>query len=136
MLEDRPISRKYAKHPRDMTVKERIAWMRSVEGLQSVEADLIDSFNLNETIPREWNDIWQGRDGDTKRVKVTLTLDADVVRFFKSMGPGYQPRMNTVLRSFMHARLAKMINGPEAAWYVDDPEIGNLRLRHRWHWRE
>lgn len=54
-------------------------------------------------------------------MRLTIRLDADVVRFFKSMGPGYQPRINKVLRTFMHARLAKLIEGPACAWEVIEP---------------
>ncbi|MEM9436080.1 MAG: BrnA antitoxin family protein [Pseudomonadota bacterium] len=107
------LSSPYSKHPKDMTLKERIAWMNSIEGLRQIEYDMVDALNRNETIPREWNDIWRGEDRDTKRIRVTVSLDADVVRFFKALGPGYQPRMNRVLRSFMQARLAKIVDGPE-----------------------
>ena len=34
---------------------------------------------------------------------INLRVDADVLRFFKSQGPGYQTRMNAVLRSYMRA---------------------------------
>lgn len=103
----------YSTHPKDMTEKQRIAWMNSIEGLRQIEYDMVDVLNQAETIPLEWHDIWRGENRDTKRVRVTVRLDADVVRFFKSLGPGYQPRMNRVLRSFMHARLAKIVDGPE-----------------------
>lgn len=35
---------------------------------------------------------------------VHIRLDADVLRWFKSQGPGYQTRINAVLRAFMAAR--------------------------------
>lgn len=34
------------------------------------------------------------------KVSVTLRLDADVLAWFKSVGPGYQGRINAVLRAF------------------------------------
>lgn len=37
---------------------------------------------------------------------VSVRLDADVLAFFKSGGPGYQTRMNAVLRAYMEARKA------------------------------
>ena len=33
-----------------------------------------------------------------------LRLDADVLRFFRAFGAGYQTRINEVLKAFMHAR--------------------------------
>jgi len=36
--------------------------------------------------------------------RVTLRLDADVLDWFRSAGPGYQTRINAVLRAFMKTR--------------------------------
>ena len=38
-----------------------------------------------------------------KKKPVTLRLDADVLEWFRSMGKGYQTRINSVLRSFYEA---------------------------------
>jgi uncharacterized protein (DUF4415 family) len=35
---------------------------------------------------------------------VSIRLDADVLRWFKAAGPGYQTRINEVLRAFVKAR--------------------------------
>ena len=51
---------------------------------------------------------------------MTSRLDADVVMFFKSMGPVYQSRMNRVLRSYMQARLSKIIDDPEMERFADE----------------
>ena len=41
------------------------------------------------------------------KVPVTIRLDRDVVDFFKDGGPGYQTRMNAVLRAYVaHHRKA------------------------------
>jgi len=37
--------------------------------------------------------------------QVTVRYDADIIDFFKSMGKGYQSRMNSILRSYMLAEL-------------------------------
>ena len=34
------------------------------------------------------------------KVLTTIRLDADVIAFFRSLGPGYQSRINDVLRRF------------------------------------
>ena len=41
---------------------------------------------------------------ETKR-SISLRLDADILAHFKSQGPGYQTRINAVLRAYMEARL-------------------------------
>lgn len=38
------------------------------------------------------------------KTPVSLRLDPDVLAFFKADGPGYQTRINAVLRSYMQAR--------------------------------
>ena len=36
---------------------------------------------------------------------ISLRLDVDVLNHFKAQGPGYQTRINAVLRAYMEARL-------------------------------
>jgi uncharacterized protein (DUF4415 family) len=40
--------------------------------------------------------LWPG-----KKKQITIRLDPDLVDFFKKSGPGYQSRINTVLRKYM-----------------------------------
>jgi uncharacterized protein (DUF4415 family) len=37
------------------------------------------------------------------KVLMTMRLDSDVLTWFRSLGKGYQTRMNAVLRSYMNA---------------------------------
>jgi uncharacterized protein (DUF4415 family) len=37
------------------------------------------------------------------KTSLALRIDADVVKWFKAQGPGYQTRMNAVLRAFKEA---------------------------------
>ncbi|HLJ19126.1 MAG TPA: BrnA antitoxin family protein [Stellaceae bacterium] len=39
-----------------------------------------------------------------RKQSVTIRLDTDVVRFFSAAGPGYQTRINTVLRDYVRRR--------------------------------
>jgi len=43
-------------------------------------------------------------DAREPKLAVSLRLDADVLRFFRGFGSGYQTRINEVLKAFMHAR--------------------------------
>jgi len=38
-----------------------------------------------------------------RKMPVSLRLDPDILAFFKSQGPGYQTRINAVLRRYMEA---------------------------------
>jgi uncharacterized protein (DUF4415 family) len=63
-------------------------------------------------LPAEWNDIGLcSRDG--RREKVTLYLDANVMKFFRAMGKGFHARIDDVLKIWMYGRLAGLIHGPE-----------------------
>ena len=55
-------------------------------------------------LPEGWEDTVI--DGIPERKQgVHIRLDADLLRWFKAQGPGYQTRMNAVLRAYMQARL-------------------------------
>lgn len=38
-----------------------------------------------------------------KKALLSLRVDADVIEWFRSQGPGYQSRMNALLRAYMEA---------------------------------
>ena len=46
------------------------------------------------------------------RQSIHIRVDASVLRWFKSHGPGYQTRMNAVLRAFVRARQRKEMYAP------------------------
>jgi uncharacterized protein (DUF4415 family) len=43
-----------------------------------------------------------------RKTRIHATIDSDVVEWFRSKGPGYQTRMNAVLRRYMEAQAKKM----------------------------
>ncbi|MCC1493821.1 BrnA antitoxin family protein [Cognatishimia sp. F0-27] len=113
-----------SKHPIEtMTAKQRVDYMYAMDAMEMVERDLLDHLFERRGLPREWHDIWEEKDRrDVRRTRCTVAFDADVVKFFKAMGPGYQARMNRVLRAFMHYRLAKIVKGPDTSDFVMRPE--------------
>lgn len=116
-------------NPKDMTKTQRINWSYATDAMRMIEYDLHSVALKLRCMPREWDEIWKDEDRrDPKKVPVTMRLDADVVKFFKAMGEGYQPRINRVLRAFMHYRLAGIIEGPDTTDYVLAPE----RLETGW----
>ena len=96
--------------------------------MRRLEWDLHNTIELTGRIPEAWHDIATATPRAAK-VKVTLSLEADVLKFFKSMGEGYGPRMNDVLKSYMHARLAGVIRGAETLAHYR--EIGRASCRER-----
>ena len=51
-------------------------------------------------VPGDWHEAAEAIMPVAKRL-LSLRLDADVIDWFREQGPGYQTRMNAVLRSFV-----------------------------------
>jgi len=94
------------------TPRQRAQMTYMMDVMRRLEWDLHNTVELTGRIPEAWHEI-AAATPRSARVKVNLGLEADVVKFFKSMGEGYGPRINDVLRSYMHARLAGVIRGAE-----------------------
>jgi uncharacterized protein (DUF4415 family) len=54
-------------------------------------------------VPRDWYKDAEAVMPIQKKL-LSLRLDADVVDWFKQRGPGYQTRMNAVLRAFIQQK--------------------------------
>lgn len=62
---------------------------------------------------------------------VSFHVDAVVQAFFRSMGRGHTTRMAEVLRVFMHARLADVVQGAEGVNYAPEVVLGASRALER-----
>ncbi|WP_435257962.1 BrnA antitoxin family protein [Thioclava sp. FR2] len=99
---------------RKMTAKERENFFYMSEAMRRLEWDLHHTIEVTNRIPEAWHEIAR-RPHPQPTERVTVRLDRDVLKFFRSMGAGYGPRLNEVLRSYMHARLAGVIGGADTA---------------------
>jgi uncharacterized protein (DUF4415 family) len=66
----------------------RIAWLRA-----SVEDDLLSLAEEETGAESRWN--------RPRKRRISLRVDTEVVDWFKSKGPGYQTRINRILRRVM-----------------------------------
>jgi len=122
-------------NPKEMTKTDRKHWGFGVDAMKMIEYELMGYMHEFRALPRDWDQIWEDQDKrDPKRKKITISVDEDVLRFFKGLGPGYQPRMNRILRAFMHFRLAKLIEGPDVTDYVLKPDevLEKARMKPKW----
>ena len=94
----------------------KASYHRMAEGLRNLERALHGARRGEGAVPEDWHAIAQGV-GAGRKVKLTLWVEADVLRFFRSMGKGHTTRMAEVLSTFMHARLAGVVKGPEGVDY-------------------
>lgn len=119
---------------RKQTPRQRAQMTYMMDVMRRLEWDLHNTIELTGRIPEEWHQIATATPRQAKK-RVCIALEADVLKFFRSMGEGYGPRINDVLRSYMHARLAGVIRGAETlahyrereeAWSGEKPQFGEV----------
>lgn len=71
-----------------------------VDSVRELRAE-IETVTNRET-PRGWDDL--PVDSRPTKTRVTIRVDSDVVRWFRDMGPGWQTRLNEVLRLYYEHR--------------------------------
>lgn len=115
---------------RKLTKTERAHHYYLTDALRRFEWDMHHAIEIEQRIPTAWHDISTRR--ESAKTKICFSVDQDVVKWFKSMGPGYQPRMNDVLRGFMHAKLAGLLRGDETLEAFKPEGRGSVGARPEW----
>ena len=79
------------------------------ERLDAMEAEDINLSDIPELTPEMFAKavIKRGLKDKENKAQVTLRVDPDVLRWFKSQGHGYQTRINSLLRAYMEANLSQ-----------------------------
>lgn len=95
-----------------MTPRQRSHYTYLMDVMSRLEWDFHNAIHRHGRIPPDWAEIAKTTPR-RRKTKVTFEVEEDVLRFFKQMGKGHGPRMNEVLRAFMHARLAGVVDGAE-----------------------
>jgi uncharacterized protein (DUF4415 family) len=68
------------------------------------EEELEASIDYAEEGNIDWDTIYEGFPPVAVKKQITLRLDPEIIDFFRQQGPGYQTRMNQVLRSYVEAQ--------------------------------
>ncbi len=102
--------------------------------LARVEYDMHHRVWINQRVPKGWEQI--ANSPTPLKRRVTIRIDEDVVKFFRSMGRDYGPRMNDVLRAFMHAKLMGLFQGDETIDQFREQEENGPHDRPDWGWTE
>lgn len=71
------------------------------------EEELEASIDYEEEGEVDWDTIYVGMPPAVTKKQLTVRFDQDVVDWFREQGPGYQTRMNAVLRSYVEAQRDK-----------------------------
>ena len=112
------------------TPRQRAHFTYMIDVMRRFEWDMHNRLEMSDRIPEEWHDIAKAT-ADRRVMQVNIGLDEEVVKFFKSMGKGYGPRINAVLKSFMHARLAGVIDGAETINHFKERALSHAEPKPR-----
>ncbi|HUS55132.1 MAG TPA: BrnA antitoxin family protein [Thermohalobaculum sp.] len=93
---------------RKRSKSEERSFARLLEDLESQEADFERFKRTRSLIPAGWHSIEHRAEVKPKK-KLSLSLDADMLAWLRELGRGYQPRMNAILRAYMHGVISKEI---------------------------
>jgi uncharacterized protein (DUF4415 family) len=85
--------------------KSRTSW-KGIDALKDHEIDFSDTPELTpEMFARAA--VRRGLKPLPRKEQLTLRLDSDVLRWYKEQGPGYQTRINALLRAYMEEHRRK-----------------------------
>lgn len=77
----------------------------ALDRIASIRDEDIDFSDIPPINPEQWKDAVRGKFYRPRKESISLRVDCDVLHWFRSKGPGYQTRMNQVLREAMLAGL-------------------------------
>lgn len=98
------------------TREEQLAADRARLEMMTLKAELSAARDRALLIPEGWDAI-RREPRTAVKTRVTLRLDEDVAAWFRRLGPGYQGRINRVLRLFMENVVSGELEGKwERGW--------------------
>ena len=85
-----------------------IAKLEAIMAELQAQNDEVDrQMAMSDAFPRDWQNLHKTAPTRPKKCKLTVSLDADMVAWYRALGRGYQRHLNGVLRSYMQATLAR-----------------------------
>lgn len=83
--------------------------LKEIDALRDEDIDLSD---IPEVTPEMFAKavVRRGLGVEPRKEQVTLRMDADVLKWFRSLGRGYQTRINALLRAYMAASRRKQVS--------------------------
>ena len=88
---------------------EERSFARMLDDLEEQEIAFERFKRIRSLAPPGWHSVERRAGIRPRKTKLTVALDADMVAWFRALGRGYQPRMNAVLRAYMHAVISKEV---------------------------
>lgn len=92
-----------------MNKTERLARERLIYHLWRADEDELPLRVMREEVPDAWHMIEADIDCFEPKEKITLYLDRSVARMFRTMGKGYQARLNRILNTWLAMKIAGLM---------------------------
>ena len=106
---------------RKRTAKQDKSLSMMIHDLEGMEIEMKLLKKTRKLVPDGWGSATSTAPCKPKRTPVTLRLEPDVLTWYRSLGFGYQNRMNTILRCYMNAVISKHIEGEYDRDWLDRP---------------
>ena len=104
------------------TKKETAHYLNMAEELQKLQAIMTEHW-VDMSIPTAWHGLDARNPLPPEKQKVTLRIDRDLYQWFRKLGPGYQARINQVLRIYVDGVMSgKVARGHDGIKPVMDLE--------------
>jgi uncharacterized protein (DUF4415 family) len=94
---------------RRRTKTEELNYAELMRKLSELESWTMERKLKERMPPPEWRSLERDTPTTPHKTRVTIGFDDDMLRWYRGLGAGYQARMNAVLRTYMHAAIAKEI---------------------------
>ncbi len=90
------------------TKTERLHRDRFLRNLRAFDDEEMLEFEMRDKIPEAWVTLEHDIDVTERKVKISLRLDESVAKYYRSMGIGYQARINRILATYAQMRIGKL----------------------------
>ena len=102
------------------TATERRSHKKAMIALHETRLEWRDFVARRDMIPKEWHRMHEIATTVPEKERITIRLDKDTVKWFRSQGRGWHNRMDAVLTAYRHMVIAKIIEWPDARdWDAD-----------------
>ena len=90
---------------KESTSKESLTEWERLDALQDEDIDLSDAAEITPEMFAKAV-VRRGLKPPPNKQQITIRLDADVLKWYRAQGEGYQTRINALLRAYMDAHQA------------------------------
>jgi len=103
--------------------------------LEELQNDLSRRWR-DDSLPKHWNGFDLFDPVEPHKTRVTMRMDSDMVAWFRKLGPGYQKRINRVVRVYWLSLLCGYIKGypsdDTVPRLLEDAKLAREQFRKSW----